>query len=195
MVSRTSGASWPDGGEGTRAEGFGDDVPTALPPEAAAAGVLPGAASPAEASRLASRAGEAAGVIAGSRYASAVATATASSSTSVSRTASTSRSTRSPCTRASTGGAPRRLTWYPSTDQNERMGPDNLVLGWTPDGKILFRGRSAQNFRDPGFLGIVNPENDAVYLPLKKGRNELILAVSELGGGWVFICRLTEPMN
>jgi len=58
--------------------------------------------------------------------------------------------------------------------------------------KILYRGRSAQSFRDPGFLGIVNPENDAVYLPLKKGRNELMLAVSELGGGWGFICRLVD---
>ena len=61
------------------------------------------------------------------------------------------------------------------------------------NGKILYRGRSAQNFRDPGFLGIVNPENDAVYLPLKKGSNELMLAVSELGGGWGFICRFAEP--
>jgi hypothetical protein len=73
-----------------------------------------------------------------------------------------------------------------------------LYLGYSDDvsvffnGKILFRGRSAQNFRDPGFLGIVNPENDAVYLPLKKGQNELMLAVSELGGGWGFICRLGE---
>jgi len=55
--------------------------------------------------------------------------------------------------------------------------------------EILYRGRSAQRFRDPGFLGIVNAENDAVYLRLKKGRNELILAVSELTGGWGFICR------
>ena len=58
------------------------------------------------------------------------------------------------------------------------------------NGNILFRGRSAQNFRDTRFLGIVNVENDAVYLNLKKGRNELILAVTELGGGWGFICRL-----
>lgn len=63
------------------------------------------------------------------------------------------------------------------------------------NGRILFQGRSAQNFRDPGFLGIVNPENDAVYLPLKKGKNELILAISELGGGWGFICRLTSLKN
>jgi hypothetical protein len=73
-----------------------------------------------------------------------------------------------------------------------------LYIGYSDDvsvflnGKILFRGRSAQNFRDPGFLGIVNPENDAVYLPLKKGKNELMLAVSELGGGWGFICQLVD---
>jgi hypothetical protein len=29
---------------------------------------------------------------------------------------------------------------------------------------------------------------------LKKGRNELLLAVSELGGGWGFVCRL-EDLN
>jgi hypothetical protein len=73
-----------------------------------------------------------------------------------------------------------------------------LYIGYSDDvsvflnGKILFRGRSAQNFRDPGFLGIVNPENDAVYLPLKKGGNELVLAISELGGGWGFICRMAD---
>jgi hypothetical protein len=76
-----------------------------------------------------------------------------------------------------------------------------LYIGYSDDvsvflnGKILFRGRSAQNFRDPGFLGIVNPENDALYLPLKKGSNELTLAVSELGGGWGFICRLGDVAN
>lgn len=74
-----------------------------------------------------------------------------------------------------------------------------LSLGYSDEvsvflnGRILYRGRSAQNFRDPAFLGIMDPENDAVYLPLKKGGNELVLAVSELGGGWGFICRLGEP--
>jgi hypothetical protein len=76
-----------------------------------------------------------------------------------------------------------------------------LYIGYSDDvsvflnGNILYRGRSAQNFRDPGFLGIVNAENDAVYLPLKKGSNELVLAVSELGGGWGFICRLADLEN
>jgi len=76
-----------------------------------------------------------------------------------------------------------------------------LYIGYSDDvsvflnGNILYRGRSAQNFRDPGFLGIVNAENDAVYLPLKKGSNDLVLAVSELGGGWGFVCRLLDVEN
>lgn len=83
----------------------------------------------------------------------------------------------------------------------ERDQVRKLYIGYSDDvsvflnGQILYRGRSAQNFRDPAFLGIVNPENDAVYLPLKKGSNELILAVSELGGGWGFICRLADAEN
>jgi hypothetical protein len=84
---------------------------------------------------------------------------------------------------------------------SERDQVKRLDLGYSDEvsvflnDKILYRGRSAQGFRDPGFLGIMNPENDAVYLPLKKGRNELLLAVSELGGGWGFICRLLDPEN
>jgi hypothetical protein len=78
----------------------------------------------------------------------------------------------------------------------DRDGVKKLLLGYSDEvivflnGQILYRGRSAQNFRDPAFLGIVNPENDVVYLPLKKGHNDLTLAVSELGGGWGFICRM-----
>jgi len=76
-----------------------------------------------------------------------------------------------------------------------------LYIGYSDDvsvflsGQILFRGRSAQNFRDPGFLGIVSADDDAVYLPLKKGANELLVAVSELGGGWGFVCRLADLEN
>ncbi len=92
-----------------------------------------------------------------------------------------------------------KVVYTRTTIDSDRDQVKKLYLGYSDDvsvflnGKILFRGRSAQNFRDPGFLGIVNPENDAVYLPLKKGRNELVLAVSELGGGWGFVCRLVDP--
>jgi hypothetical protein len=91
-----------------------------------------------------------------------------------------------------------KLVYARTTIESDRDQVRKLYLGYSDDvslflnGKILFRGRSAQNFRDPGFLGVINPENDAVYLPLKKGRNELVLALSELGGGWGFICRLAD---
>ncbi len=91
------------------------------------------------------------------------------------------------------------MLYAKTTIESERDEVRKLYIGYSDDvsvflnGQILFRGRSAQNFRDPGFLGIVSPEDDAVYLPLKKGKNELMLAVSELGGGWGFICRLADP--
>src|SRR3954470_5740129 len=92
-----------------------------------------------------------------------------------------------------------KMLYAKTSIDSDRDQLKKLELGYSDDvsvflnGKILYRGRSAQAFRDPRFLGIVNPENDAVYLPLKKGKNELMLAVSELGGGWGFICRLADP--
>jgi hypothetical protein len=94
-----------------------------------------------------------------------------------------------------------KVVYARTTIASEHDQVQRLYLGYSDDvsvflnGKILFRGRSAQNFRDPGFLGIVNPENDAIYLPLKQGNNELLLAVSELGGGWGFIGRLATLEN
>jgi len=89
-----------------------------------------------------------------------------------------------------------KVVYARTTIPSDRDQVKKLEIGYSDDvsvflnGRILWRGRSAQGFRDPGFLGIVNPENDAVYLPLRKGGNELVLALSELGGGWGFICRL-----
>ena len=94
-----------------------------------------------------------------------------------------------------------KLIYARTRIDSERDEVKKLLIGYSDDvsvflnGRILFRGRSAQNFRDPGFLGIVNPENDIVYLPLKKGSNEIILGLSELGGGWGFICRLVNMEN
>jgi hypothetical protein len=89
-----------------------------------------------------------------------------------------------------------RVVYARTRIQAERDQVKKLLIGYSDDvsvflnGRILYRGRSAQNFRDPAFLGIVDAENDSVYLPLKKGSNQLVLAVSELGGGWGFICRI-----
>jgi len=91
-----------------------------------------------------------------------------------------------------------KVVYARTTIESERDEVRKLSIGYSDEvsvflnGEILFRGRSAQYFRDPGFLGIVSAENDAVYLKLKKGQNELVLAVSELGGGWGFVCRVED---
>jgi hypothetical protein len=94
---------------------------------------------------------------------------------------------------------PGTLVVYAKTSiASDRDVVRKLELGYSDEvsvflnGRILYRGRSAQYFRDPNFLGIVNAEDDAVYLPLKKGKNELVLAVSEIGGGWGFVGRLAK---
>jgi hypothetical protein len=94
-----------------------------------------------------------------------------------------------------------RVVYARTTIDADRDQIRKLSLGYSDEvsiflnGRILFRGRSAQSFRDPDFLGIVSADNDAVFLPLKKGSNELVLAVTEFGGGWGFICRLSDVTN
>lgn len=56
------------------------------------------------------------------------------------------------------------------------------------DGRPVFSGNSQYQGRDSSFLGVVG-WFDAVFLPLKKGRNELTVAVAEVSGGWGFMIR------
>ena len=70
------------------------------------------------------------------------------------------------------GGEPRRVT-YTSTnardDMGDRMGPNNIVMGWTPDGKyIVFRNRIGSGF--PGKLWKVSPDGAMPEeIPLPEG--------------------------
>ena len=54
------------------------------------------------------------------------------------------------------------------------------------NGELIFSGASGYRQRDPSFAGIIG-YNDAVYLPLIKGDNELLLSVFESFGGWGFM--------
>jgi hypothetical protein len=57
------------------------------------------------------------------------------------------------------------------------------------NGQPLFFGMNPQGLRDN--LGLMPLDGgDAVYLPLKRGRNELVVAVTEYSGGWAFWARL-----
>ncbi len=64
---------------------------------------------------------------------------------------------------------------------------DNVVIYC--NGTPLFSGVNAAYFRT---LGEFEPLGDAVYLPLKKGKNEIIFAVTEFFGGWAYSAKL-EP--
>jgi len=46
-----------------------------------------------------------------------------------------------------TGGEPKRLTYHPGIlHTSERFGPENIVLGWHPDGKrVIYRSRKEAN--------------------------------------------------
>ncbi len=60
------------------------------------------------------------------------------------------------------------------------------------NGRILFSGNNSFSTRYPRYLGTVKADEDAVYLPLKEGANQLVLAVSEVRMGWGFIARLED---
>ena len=71
-----------------------------------------------------------------------------------------------------TGGEPVRMT-YTSTnsrdDLGDRMGPNNIVMGWTPDGKyIIYRNRTGDGF--PGKLWKVSVKGGMPEeIPLPEG--------------------------
>ena len=79
---------------------------------------------------------------------------------------------------------------------SDKQGFRKMNVGYSDEvvvflnGQPIYAGNNSYGSRDHGFLGLLNPDFDAVYLPLKKGDNELVLAVTEFFGGWGFMCRM-----
>jgi hypothetical protein len=71
-----------------------------------------------------------------------------------------------------------------------------LELGYSDEivvflnGNPVYAANNSLGFRQPNFLGLLDPEGDTLYLPLHRGENELLLAVTEYFGGWGFSCRM-----
>ena len=80
-----------------------------------------------------------------------------------------------------------RTTIESATDDNRlfAFGYSDIVSVFL-NGRLLFCGNSAYASRDPSFQGIVGL-NDYISLPLKKGKNELMIVLAETSGGWGFI--------
>jgi hypothetical protein len=60
------------------------------------------------------------------------------------------------------------------------------------NGRALFRGSDTYRSRDYRFLGSIG-WFDTVFLDLREGDNELVVAVSETLGGWGIQGRLSDP--
>ena len=94
----------------------------------------------------------------------------------------------------------RDLVFARSVLTSSRAQRMRLVLAYSDavhlfvNGRLLFEGESAFSSRDPGFLGIASLGPDAIYIDLRPGENEIVLAVSENFGGWGFAARL-EPFG
>ena len=86
-----------------------------------------------------------------------------------------------------------RTMIHADLDENRKMSfgySDKVVI--YVNAKPVYAGNNIIGSREPHFLGVMNVNNDSVYLPLKKGDNELVLAVSEYFGGWGFICQWSK---
>jgi hypothetical protein len=92
---------------------------------------------------------------------------------------------------------PRTLVVARTVIHADRAGMRRLTFGYSDDvtvflnGRPLYTGRNGYQARYPSSLGLMTPD-DAVYLPLRAGDNELLLAVAEVFGGWGIMARL-EP--
>ncbi|MGH7287076.1 MAG: family 16 glycoside hydrolase [Myxococcota bacterium] len=93
----------------------------------------------------------------------------------------------------------RRIVYARAVVESQSEQVKRMSFGYSDEvsiflnGRILFTGRSAFRFRDPGFMGVMDVENDAVYLPLAKGRNEIVVGVAEFFGGWGLTARFDDP--
>ena len=92
---------------------------------------------------------------------------------------------------------PRTLVVARTVIRADRAELRRLNFGYSDDvtlflnGRPLYGGRNGYQARYPSSLGLMTAD-DAVYLPLRAGDNELLLAVAEVFGGWGITAQL-EP--
>ncbi|MGH9369474.1 MAG: hypothetical protein ACRD3M_17605 [Thermoanaerobaculia bacterium] len=61
------------------------------------------------------------------------------------------------------------------------------------DGRPLFSGDAHYSFDSPRQEGLIGLSQATIYLPLRRGRNELVLAVADVFGGWGLMGQFEDP--
>ena len=73
-----------------------------------------------------------------------------------------------------------------------------LDLGFSDDAsvflndRLLYAGHQEFSANFPRRQGLVTLDEATLYLPLERGRNTLLVAVSEVFGGWAVMGRIPE---
>ena len=64
------------------------------------------------------------------------------------------------------------------------------------NGQILYHGDHSFFLKGPFFQGTIDKKfiSDAIYLPLKKGKNELLIGISAVADGWGIMSRSNKPI-
>jgi hypothetical protein len=86
-----------------------------------------------------------------------------------------------------------RIVYARTTITAAREGIRQLRYAYSNGVVVYLNGRPLALAMNPGGLrgiGVMARTGDAVYLPLRRGRNELVLAVIECTGGWAYSARL-----
>ena len=90
-----------------------------------------------------------------------------------------------------------RIVYARTTITSPREATRRLRFSYSNGIVIYLNGRPLTLAMNPGGLrgnlGVMAHAGDAVYLPLRRGSNELVFAVIQLTGGWAFGARLDPP--
>lgn len=92
----------------------------------------------------------------------------------------------------------RKTVFAKVTIESDREQVKELAFGFSDrvrcylNDRLIYAGNNKFRSRDYRFLGTIG-YFDTLYLPLRLGTNELILAVSEDFGGWGVMARFSDP--
>lgn len=84
------------------------------------------------------------------------------------------------------------IIWAKTNISSDKIQTKQFAFGYSDiisiflNGRLLFTGNSSYMSRDANFQGIVGL-NDYIFLPLQKGNNEFVIALTESFGGWGFM--------